>query len=154
MKKTVVLREKINFTQASKYLDALSSEPEIHELVIRPYKSSLSSNQRRLWWMWMTRKSNHTGYTKEECHLDNKKRFLVPIFERDDKEYSLMIDSVRDIHKKGMHGHAKHLQDQIIKMTSITDASTKQMTECLDDVFKDCQQCGVVLTVPDDIARY
>ena len=150
---TIILKDPSLFARVVEVLDSLPKD-RLYECVIRPHKASLSSNQRRLHWAWMTQKSEQTGYTKEECHLDCKKRFLVPIFERDDKDYSIMIDSVRDVHRKGMPGHAQHLQKQIIKMTSITTANTKQMTEMLNEFKMDCEYCGIFLNVPDDIERY
>ena len=154
MKAFVVLREPSNFSQVLKYLDDLGQEDEVHECTIQPYKSKLSANQRRLYWLWLTHISKVLGYTKDELHQDYKKEFLVPIFIRDDKDYAQMVDSVRAIHKKGMPGHAKHLEKQIVKLTSIMDASTSQMTEYLEDIRLKCVGIQIQLPIPEDIGRY
>ena len=155
MKKTVILKGPDNFDYAWDLIQEVGSQDEIHEIEIRPYKSKLSSNQRRLYWMWLREISKKTGYTEDELHLRYKKNYLVKIFERDDKEYALMIDHVRDVHRMGKPGMAKHFEAQIIKLTSITDADTAQMSEYLDCINQEAiTKLQLQLPIPEDIGRY
>lgn len=155
MKKTIILKSTTQYEEVTKALIDLSKEDDIHEVSIRPFKSVLSSNQRRLYWLWMRCISKHTGYTEEECHLMYKEKYLVPIFEREDKDYALMIEAVRDVHREGKPGRAKHFKQQIIKMTSIMDAKTPWMSEYLDKIREECSlELKLQLPLPEDLNRY
>src|SRR4051794_28060168 len=46
------------------------------EIVIRPFKSSRSLAQNRLYWKWLTILANETGHDSEELHEYFKRRFL------------------------------------------------------------------------------
>ena len=154
MKRHITLIGPDQYSEVTKALMDLQSQEEVHEVIIQPAQSSLSGRQRRLYWVWMTDYSKATGYSKEEAHLDFKKRFLVKIYERDSKDYAEMIESVRQVHRKGMPGHAKHLQKMIIELTSIMDADTHQMAEYMDDIHQDCNNRGIQLSMPEDLGRY
>lgn len=155
MKATVILKDLDNFDYLIDLIDEVRTEDQVHQVDIKPYKPVLSANQRRLYWLWIEHIMNHTGYTKEELHLRYKKDYLVNIFERDDQDYAKMIESVRVVHRKGMRGHAKHLADMIVKMTSIMDATTAQMTEYLNLIQQECiDRLQLQLPIPGDIARF
>lgn len=154
MKRHITLISQDAWGTLTECLQEIEEDEEVHEVIIQPAKSSLSANQRRLYWLWMSAISKALGYTKDELHLENKKEFLCPIFMRDDKDYAQMCESVRVVHRMGKPGHAKHLESQIVKLTSIMDASTTQMTEYLNDIQTKYQEQNIHLPIPQDIGRF
>ena len=155
MKRHIILRGEEQFQEMFDAYQELGAEDELHEVIIRPALSSLSARQMRLYWLWMGVISGHTGYTKDELHDQYKEKFLVRIFETNDKDYAQMLEAVRQVHRDGKKGTAKHLKVQIIRMTSITDAKTPWMSEYLDEIKLDCiTKLQLQLPIPEDIGRY
>ena len=68
------------------------------EVTIKKHKIDRSASQNSLYWAWLTIIANYIGITKNEAHERYKGMFLVPIYERDDKEYATMINSLRDVY--------------------------------------------------------
>lgn len=122
-----------------------------HEVVVRDLKKSRTLKQNKLMWKWLTFLGKQWGDTKDYYHLYYKDKFLVSIYERDNPEYSQMISNIRDVYRSGMRTKAVELRNQIVKLTSTRDASTKQMAEYLTNIDHDAQEQGVVLERPDDI---
>jgi hypothetical protein len=120
-----------------------------HEVIIKEYKRNISAEQRGLYWQWLTIRASNLGSTKEDEHLDCKRRFLIPIFERDDSDFAEMVESIRKLHKE-KHPLAFNLADLVVKKTSIRDATTKQMSEYMDDIEKDSATLGIRLPHPED----
>ncbi len=109
-----------------------------------------SAAQNRLLWMWYTDASKTTvneysGWTKEDWHFEMKKRFLVPIFERDDEGYALMLVSLRKVYSQGLKAEAEALFKHIVKETSTTQASAQQFTEYLNEIHRFCGVNGIWL---------
>ncbi len=155
MKKFIVLKTSVQYAEVTKALMGLADESKIHEVTIKPYHPSLSANQQRLYRLWMGVISDHTGYTKVECPEIYKEKFLCHIYMRDDDEYAKMITSINNVHKDGKKGDAHHLKRMIIRMTSTTTATTKQMSEYLDAIKFDCiTNLSLQLPIPEDIGRY
>lgn len=137
MKKTVVLRSPEQFKQLLIYLDDLPSD-ELHEVVIKPHKSNISVQQRAYYWVILSAIEKHTGTLKEDLHLEYKKRFLVDIFSRnpdDHPGYGEMMESLREVFKRGMTGHAKRFYDYVVQETSIMDALVPEMNEYIDSIM-------------------
>lgn len=116
-------------------------------LTIAPYEENISSAQRRLYWGWLTDASKTTineyaGHTKEDWHEMVKVRFLIPIFERDNEGYAEMMDALREVRPNHVW---LTLRKHIIKETSITDATVKQMAEYLTDIERYFHDFGITL---------
>jgi hypothetical protein len=155
MKIFIVLKGPDQFVLAEELLKELEEEEGLHEVTIKPHHPSLSANQQRLYRLWMKVVSDHTGYTVAECPERYKEKFLCKIYMRDDDEYAKMITSINNIHKDGKKGDAHHLKRMIIRMTSTTTATTKQMSEYLDSIKLDCStELNLQLPLPEDIGRY
>lgn len=132
------------------YLAHQDSE-EVLEVVIQPAKRKRSLAQNRLYWSWITQWANHTGDSEERAHHIFKYKFLVTIFYRDDEQYAAMCDSVKVL--KGIdRGHYDKIAAHVIRQTSTTDASVKQMTEYLDRVERYCYANDFKLTIPNELA--
>lgn len=130
---------------------AQQSSEEVLEVTIQPEKRKRSLAQNRLYWSWVTQWANHTGDSEARAHHIFKYKFLVTIFYRDDEQYAAMCDSVKVL--KGIdRGHYDKIAAHVIRQTSTTDASVKQMTEYLDRVERYCYANDFKLTIPQELA--
>ncbi len=120
------------------------------EVIVRPYKVNRSLLQNSLYWTWATVIANEFGMTKEDTHEDLKKRLLVPIYERDDFQYREMIHSLRKLYQQGFKQESTQLHDQVVRLTSTTNASVKQFAEYLIEIERDMAGKGIVLPHPED----
>ena len=145
MKKKIIIKSDELKNRAELIIHHLPLTP-VHEVLIREYKTDISSEQRGLYFKWLTERANEFGSTKEDEHRECKRRFLVPIYERDDPEYRNMMESLREV-----EGAAYDvIFNKIVELTSITKASVKQMSEYMTDIEKDSAVFGVALTHPED----
>ena len=149
VKKTFVIRSVDVILRLTEFLKAQSKEPLL-EVVVKKHHHDRSIIQNSLYWLWNTVIAEELGMLKEEVHEDLKRRMLVPIYERDDEGYAAMIHAVRKVHTQGFKEDAKALFDQIVKLTSTTNAKVKQFTEYLNEIERDMIGKGIVLPHPED----
>ena len=132
------------------HADALSDGKP---LVVRidQKQETLSSAQRRLYWLWMTEYGKQRGLDKEESSAFFKYKYLSIIYNRDNVgEYPETFKVMRDLKKSGSSGY-EPLRQFVSNRMSITEAATKQMAEFLTDIEMWCVKDGVKLTCPDDL---
>lgn len=132
------------------HADALSDGKP---LVVRidQKQETLSSAQRRLYWLWMTEYGKQRGLDKEEASAFFKYKYLSIIFNRDNVgEYPETFRVMRDLKNSGSSGY-EPLRQFVSNRMSITEATTKQMAEFLTDIEMWCLKDGVKLTCPDDL---
>lgn len=128
---------------------------EIKELSKKDLRSTF---QNRLYWRWLTDASEtqineQAGKTKDEWHIELKRKFLMPIFERDDAGYAAMLVTMRKLYKSGFKGESEELIKFIVDKTSTTDASIKQFTEYLNDIERHLHSLGISLRTDPEIYR-
>lgn len=114
-------------------------------------QETLSSAQRRLYWLWMTEYGKQRGLDKEESAAFFKYKYLSIIYNRDKVgEYPETFKVMRDLKKSGASEY-EPLRQFVSNRMSITEATTKQMAEFLTDIEMWCLKDGVKLTCPDDL---
>ena len=114
-------------------------------------QETLSVAQRRLYWLWMTEYGKQRGLDKEEASAFFKYKYLSIIYNRDNVgEYPETFKVMRDLKKSGSSGY-EPLRQFVSNRMSITEATTKQMAEFLNDIEMWCLKDGVKLTCPDDL---
>lgn len=114
-------------------------------------EDKLSAAQRRLYWLWMTEYGNHRGLDKEEASSFFKYKYLSVIYNRDNVgEYPVTFRTMKELKKTGASQY-EALRQFVANMISITEATTKQMAEYLNDIEVWCLKDGVKLTCPDDL---
>lgn len=150
-KKVFVLRDDNIISRLTAYLLSIPKEP-LMEVVVREHQRDRSLLQNSLYWFWMTFIANEWGWMKLEVHEWCKRKFLVPIYERDDEGYTAMIRAIRKVHSEGLRQEAEYLADQVVKMTSTKDASVKQFAEYLTDICN--YMAGIQLALPKPEDRY
>jgi hypothetical protein len=149
MNKTITIKSDYQRDYALSIIKDLPLDP-VHDVVIKPHKSDRSAAQNALYWKWMTEIGNHDGDMKEEVAERYKDKFLVQIFERDDKEYGEMIQTLRNVYSSGAKKDALTLRKKVVKLTSTTNCNVEQMKEYLNFIEMDAASRGIELTRPDD----
>ena len=139
----------INFMHTN-YNQAINEGKPLR-VVIDQKQETLSSAQRRLYWLWMTEYGKQRGLDKEEASAFFKYKYLSIIYNRDNVgEYPETFKVMRDLKKSGSSGY-EPLRQFVSNRMSITEATTKQMAEYLNDIEVWCLKDGVMLTCPDDL---
>ena len=119
------------------------------DITVEPHKKDRSVQQNALFWKWMTVIGGEVGMTKQEMRDEYVGQFLVPIFTRDDPEYAELWEAVRDVWRGGDKDGAMLLRKNIVRLTSTTHASVKQMSEMMEDIERDAISKGIYLPAPE-----
>lgn len=149
-KKSFIIRSKDVIQTVNDFLSGFY-ESELLEVIVRKYKKDRTAAQNSLYWKWNTITGSELGWTKDDAHDHFKEKFLVHIYERDDKDYAAMINAIRKVYKLGYKEDAKTMFNQIVKLTSTTDANVKQFTEYLNDIDHYMTSKGIILPHPEDL---
>lgn len=152
MRQTLTIKTPEIAARAQAIIANLPLDP-VHEIIIREAKKDISAEQRGLYFKWMGIIGEEIGQTKDEMHYQSKERHLVPIFIRDDIEYSEMWSAMIAVRDAGMAKEADMLMRGIIKETSITRASVKQMAEYMNEIEREAAGLQIRLPHPDDRRR-
>lgn len=120
-------------------------------VIIKPDDRNRSKAQNRLYWDWLTEWAKFQGSNKDYEHLFFKYTLLSRIFYRDGVgDYRKTFDTVRAL-KAEKHPLYNQVRDSVTTLTSTRDASTKQMSEYLNDIHAFCLKQGCYLETPDDL---
>jgi len=113
--------------------------------------SGRSLDQNSLYWMWVKDFSDSTGYTTDNVHFEFKKRFLIPLFVRENIKGTADIVSTIQRVRANSPEDAETLVSFLIQNISTTDATKKIFTEYLDQIERFCHEKRVSLRHPQDI---
>lgn len=95
-----ILRTKKLCHAAAKLLILAFNSELLHEVIIRPFKSTRSQQQNRYYWKVLALMGEHFGYTKDELHEYFKSEFLEPkesiVFGEEVKEYATTTKLKKD----------------------------------------------------------
>lgn len=138
----------INYLNLNHAKAAVEGKPLI--VTISTKQMDRSTAQNRLYWKWLTQFADHIGSTKEEQHTFFKRKFLISIFNRDDAEYAEMCRAIAAL-KKNECEEYKVIADHVIKLTSTSKATVKQMNEYLNQIEVFCLMHGAKLLIPCDL---
>jgi hypothetical protein len=141
--KIVVISEETR-RRAIEIIKALPLDPK-HEVSIREKVKDRSADQNALYWKWLTVIGNELGESKEDVHERYKGRYLANIYERDNPDYAALIQTIREVWRHGMKTEALNLNREIIRLTSTTTATVKQMTEYLQSIEHDAASLAIKL---------
>lgn len=123
-----------------------ASEP--HTVTISPSKRNRTAAQHGLYFHWVGCVANSIGEDKDAMHGQLKAMFLLPIFCRDDDEFSALYETVIDAVRRSAPNSDLAIRS-LRRETSITKASKDQMREYLDEIKRMCAAQNIHLTVPD-----
>ena len=133
-----------NYTQAN-----FEGKPLVVSISPECKKRSVAQNS--LYWKWLSVIEKKTGNDKDQVHFEFKKKFLINILKRDDKEYAEMCLALSAL-KQSESEQFRAIADGVIRETSTTRMDTSQFTEYLNliEAFA-LKTFGLVLPVPDDL---
>ncbi|WP_418655379.1 recombination protein NinB, partial [Acinetobacter higginsii] len=115
-----------NYTQAN-----LEGKPLVVSISPECRKRSLAQNS--LYWKWLSVIERKTGNDKDQLHFEFKKKFLINILKRDDKEYAEMCLALSAL-KQSESDQFEAIANGVIRETSTTRMDTKQYTEYLQQI--------------------
>ena len=117
-------------------------------------KTKRSLNQNALLYSWEGILADEQGLTKQEVHDHNKRYFFLKIYERDNKPYKDLSDTMtalRDVYRLGAKSEADKMLQTVIRSISTAKADVDQMTEALNDIDKDAiSRLQIALPQPGD----
>ena len=142
MKQTIVVSsEELKNRAIAIVLNLPVDEP--HDVAIKPHKADRSTLQNSYYWRVLTIIGSDLGMTKDEMHDVYKEKFLVPIFTRDDEGYAEMVDAIKDSDRQDV------LTREMLRLTSTTQCTVKQMSELIDDIQHHAASLGIRLPAPE-----
>ncbi len=118
---------------------------------IKPESKDRSKAQNRIYWKWLHEIHRKTGNDEDQLHFEFKKKFLIGILKRDDKDYADMCLAISAL-KQSESEQYRAIADGVIRETSTTRMNTAQFTTYLQliEAFA-LKEFGLVLPVPDDL---
>lgn len=152
MNKTFPLKDAKSIEDIKAVLVALLAldDKKKHVVEVKLATLSLSAQQRKLYWKWLTIIGAELGDSKEYYHDYYKKKFLINIYKRDSDSFAEMLEAVNQVHLSGARVNAIILKREIVKMVSITDATVNQMVEFMQSIDMDASGLGIVIPRPDN----
>lgn len=149
MKQKIIILDRERKNLAIRLIESLPFEPA-HEIDIREFRKNRTNDQNALLWKWYTIIGTELGESKEDIHERYKDVFLVNIYERDNPDYAEMIQSLREVWRAGMKDEAVSLRKRIVALTSTTTATTRQLSEYMDNIERDAATLSIRLPHPED----
>lgn len=144
---SVVVRTPADAKRAQQIISNSQVDPlKPLEVVIRPYQRTRSQEQNKLLWKWYGIIEEETGQDVESLHMEMKRRYLVPILQRDDPKFAELVDSVIELRKNGHHDSADRMRSIILQMQTTSSLKVKQFTEYLEQIEKFALGFGIILS--------
>jgi hypothetical protein len=152
MNKTITIKDTKQQKHAVACVLDLPFDP-IHQIIIKPFKETLSDRQRRFYFLWCGLMAKEFGYTKDEMHETLKGKYLFPIMLQHPDDYprvDRLVEQVRAVRAKGMQKEADQIARDVAEMVSITDALVPHMGEYLDEIYGLARENNINLPMPED----
>ena len=146
--KTFSLASLNSMKAAKAYLEGVIPNGKIK--VIFSDAGTKSVKQRSLQWTWYTDKAKsgrggRLGDTKENCHLEAKYRFAVPILLRDYSHFAALYL----VYCNKYEGNQEMMLYFVDQHVSTEKFTVSQMAEFLTEFKNDCIRDGIDLSVPE-----
>jgi len=148
MKKTIIIRDEQLRKRALTIIDRIPLDA-VHEVIVKPHRTSRSSQQNSLYWMWNALIGDELGYTKDEMHDLNRKQFGLSIAaEKDDwiKSEWERIDLIAD--KLQRHNE---LMAFVVHVVHTPSFDIEEMRYYLNDIDQFAISMGIPLPVPQNL---
>lgn len=126
-------------------------EVTIKNLVVNKQEKTRSA-QKRLRWLWTTDIAKNMSLSKDECNEYLKKRFLLPIYIRDNDDWAETYHSIRDCHVQGLKTQADNMYRFITapERLVLRIATVSQAAEYLREVELFAHDQGWTLRTDND----
>lgn len=148
MKKIIIIRDDQLREKAKAIIDRVPLDA-VHEVRIKPHRTSRSSQQNALYWMWNAFIGDELGYTKDEMHDVNRERFGLAIAAEKDDWIRDKWASLRRIYDneeryRAIVGFVTH-----VVRTSSFDID--EMRRYLNDIDQWAISMGIPLPIPQHL---
>lgn len=148
MKKRVIIRDDTLKVRAKAMIDMIPLDV-IHEVMIKPHRTSRTAQQNALYWKWNSFIGDELGYTKEEMHDLNRERFGVPLLvEIDPDGFGLVVESVHNIQDPQQRYAAIA---QLGKLVHTPQFDVPTMMAYLNEIDQWSISMGIPLPVPQHL---
>lgn len=152
---TFTIKDHSDITKTMSYLHTNYNQANFEGkplvVTIAPECRKRSVAQNSLYWKWLSVIERKTGNDKDQLHFEFKKKFLINILKRDDKEYAEMCLAL-SVLKQTESEQFEAIANGVIRETSTTRMDTKQFTEYLQQIEAYAlAKLGISLPVPDDL---
>lgn len=130
----------------------LKSQPlePILEVTVEEHKKDRTVAQNRLYRLWCSIIADEYGWSEKDIAKHYRKKFLIPIYERDHQGTAEMMQAVRKVYSLKAHKEALQMYDYVAERISTADAKVKQFIEYLRKIELDAAENGIVLPRPED----
>lgn len=138
----------INSPERLKLAQKLVSELDLSEVwvvEIKAFKRNRSIEQNNCWHGWCSVVADEVGVETIDFKEEGKQRWLVPMMERDDKDFAEQLSEYRKLYQAGQTELAQRLADLLRKKVSTTWLNVTQFKELLDSLEKFASELGIVL---------
>lgn len=135
--------------RAIKIIEGLPLQP-VFEVIVKEYKVNRTLEQNALLWKWQGYIGEDLGYTKDEVHLEMKRKYLLGIMLAHKNDYPQVAAAWAKLTAAITE---QDVNDQLSGILSTTSLKVKHMSEYLKSVYLDAQNLNIILPDPRDQGR-
>ena len=127
----------------------ISAEAPV-QLKVTAWKRNRSVDQNRLYWKWLSIMAPDLGYASTaDLHDALKLKFCVPLLIESDENYAAGVVALKASLARAEDEEALTLRRFVVRLTSTSALSVKQMTQYLAAIEVFASEMGITLTVND-----
>jgi len=127
----------------------ISAESPV-QLKVSAWKRNRSVDQNRLYWKWLSIMAPDLGYASTaDLHDALKLKFCVPLLIESDENYAAGVVALKASLARAEDEEALTLRRFVVRLTSTSALSVKQMTQYLEAIEVFASEMGITLTVND-----
>jgi hypothetical protein len=127
----------------------ISAEAPV-QLKVSAWKRNRSVDQNRLYWKWLSIMAPDLGYASTaDLHDALKLKFCVPLLILSDEDYAAGVIALKSSLARAEDEEALTLRRFVVRLTSTSALSVKQMTQYLEAIEVFASEMGITLTVND-----
>ena len=120
------------------------------QLTVSAWKRSRSVDQNRLYWKWLSIMAPDLGYeSTADLHDALKLKYAVPLLIESDEDYAAGVVALKASLARADDAEALTLRRFVVRLTSTSALSVKQMTQYLEAIEVFAADIGIKLTVND-----
>lgn len=127
----------------------ISAESPV-QLKVSAWKRNRSVDQNRLYWKWLSIMAPDLGYASTaDLHDALKLKYAVPLLIESDENYAAGVVALKASLARAEDEEALTLRRFVVRLTSTSALSVKQMTQYLEAIEVFASEMGITLTVND-----
>lgn len=144
-KKLNIINEQVR-KLAIRVIEGLPLAP-VHSVYISELKANRTLEQNSLLWKWLTLMADDIGHTKEELHIEFKRKFCLPIMLANKKDYPEIYAAWERL---TVTATELDVVSALAPIISTTRLKVWHMSIYLKDIFNEAQGLGIRLPDPRD----